>query len=127
MHVVHSLMFIVVSECLYVSILDEHALMSSELDPGALPPQRPVHHGQVGFPGAALRYKRRADYVNISMQGKCGAYPSIHCFSRGILLFDKSTSVKLTEKPIHLQAIQISPKPECLHACKWKAPVSKQG
>lgn len=46
------------------SVLDEHALMSSQLDPGALPPHRPVHHGQVGFPGAELRHTRRADDVN---------------------------------------------------------------
>lgn len=42
-----------------VGVTLTHALMSSQLDPGALPPQRPVHHGQVGFPGATLRHKRK--------------------------------------------------------------------
>lgn len=37
--------------------LFSHALMSSQLDPGALPLQWPVHHGQKGFPGATLGHK----------------------------------------------------------------------
>lgn len=54
-----------------------HALMSSQLDPGALLPRRPLHHGQESFPGAALRHKRRADHDVVFMLSEKGAEGSL--------------------------------------------------
>ncbi len=59
--------------------------MSSQLDPRTLSPQRPVHHGQVGFPGAALTYKRRGDNDVVVMWGEhwqgmsMPSFYSVHC------------------------------------------------